>query len=119
MPNLYIALEHEIGLESPDFVETLKEWFEDLSEEAGVSLMRFFGQNPADFFDEDDLGDAAVGARWFAPEGGIATIDVLVECLTNDTSSRAHRARNELLEMRDLLQAAIAHKTRFHIALDI
>ncbi len=119
MPTLYITLEQDIGLDSPDFVETLKEWFEGLSEEVGVNLMRFFGQDPADFFAEDDLGGVEMGARWFEPVEGIQTIDRLVEQLKSDTSSRAHRARNELLEMRELLSLAQAKQTRFHIALDI
>lgn len=118
MPSLYIVLEQDIGFESPDFVEVLSEWLEDVGETTGVSLMRFFGQDPSAFFEVEDLGQEAA-ERWFAPEQGIKAIEALLGQIQTDTSYRAHQARNELLEMLGLLEAAQNHKTRFHIALDI
>ncbi|MDX2004479.1 MAG: hypothetical protein SFU83_04305 [Meiothermus sp.] len=116
MPSLYAVFEREIGLDSPDFFEVDEPWFEALAGESG--LMRFFGQSPYEYFDEEAADGLSLGEVWFEAEGGLKAVETLLGRLEGDESGRARRAKEELGELRRLLEAA-AKRVRFHLALDI
>ena len=119
MPSLYVALEQDLGLDSPDFRELLEPWFETFSAKVEVNLMRFYGQDPAEFLDDDELEDIPTGSQWFAAEEGLKAIQTLITALETNNSKAAERARDELIDLRSLLEAVSAKNVRFHLGLDI
>lgn len=119
MPNLFVALEQDLSLDSPDFREVLEPWFESLAETVGASLMRFYGQDPEEFFDEDEEGEIPTGSQWFVAEEGLELIQTLMTVLETEHSEAARRARSELVDMKLILEAAIEKNVRFHLSLDI
>lgn len=117
MPSLYAVFEREVGLDSPDFFEVQEPWFEALAAE--TSLMRFYGQSPNEFFDDEPPDGLSLDEAWFEAEGGLETVQTLLGRLEGDESGRAGRAREELTQLRRLLEVAVSKRARFHLALDI
>lgn len=119
MPRLYVVVEQDLGIESPDFVEILESWFEQLSDEVGVNLMGFYGQSPEDFLDEKELEGLETEVQWFAAEEGLVVVVQLIGAMQEQSSDAAMNARDELIDLRSVLEAARSQNTRFHLALDI
>lgn len=119
MPKIYVVLEQDLGLESPDFVKILEPWFEQFSEENGVNLMNYFGQSPEDFLDLDELEGLETEVQWFSAEEGLVAVTQLLEALRDQTSDDGLNARDELIDFRSLLEVASGKNLKFHLALDI
>ena len=119
MPKMFVVLEQDLGLESPDFVEILEPWFEQLSQETEVNLMNFFGQSPEDFLDLDELEGLEIEVEWFEAEEGLAAVKQLLEALHDQNGEAEKNARAELDDLRSLLETASSKNLKFHLALDI
>lgn len=119
MPSLYVVLERDLGLDSPDFREIQTEWFDQFAQQAGASLWDFFGQDPGEFLGEDELQGIEGGEKWFAAAEGLKTLQTLLTALQADSSARATRARKDLQALESILGAANSASVRFYLALDI
>ena len=118
--NLYVVLEREIpGVNSPDWLELSSQWFEQIEAQAGVKLMEFLGQDPSEFFDEDELGNAEVGEKWFEAKEGLQVVRKLLIAIEPISHEQAPQAIEELLEFEAILDNAEQNNVRFYLALDI
>lgn len=118
MPSLFVVLERDLGLDSPDLREIQAPWFDQFAQQAGAPLWDFFGQDPGEFLG-DELKGIEGGEKWFAAAQGLKTLQTLLTALQADSSARATRARKELQALESILGAANSASVRFYLALDI
>ncbi len=101
---------------------------DEIAKSLGVSeIMSFFGANPEDYFDEDDLGEFEIpeeylNGKWFDPKDGIETFEALLKYLSENPLSfdvETNALVNDLKDFEKILRKAEESGAKWHVEIEI
>lgn len=99
-----------------------------IAKSLGVTeIMSFFGANPEDYFDEDDLGEFEIpeeylSGKWFEPKDGIRTFRALIKHLSENPAlfdAETDELINDLRDFEKVLQKAEESGAKWHVEIEI
>ena len=124
----YVVLEREVAGFDPSvngkFIAKAGDQLDAIAKSAGVTpLMDFFSASPEmlEGLMEDAGEDTFVGApseQWFSAEDGLKTVRVLLEATSNGTLPSSDKIASDLREFETVLEKALSHGVRWHLAID-
>lgn len=126
---LFIVLEREIP-EVDSFVngKALAHAEPELAQIAATlglqPLMDFFAADPAEYFDEEELGDLDLPAApivWHEASEGLPTVEGLLNHLRQQPQAlpNSEKVIDDLQECITVLKAAEQHRVRWYLGIDI
>jgi len=99
-----------------------------IAENAGfVSIMNFFGANPAEYFDEDEfeeieLSEEDLSEKWFEPKDGLQTVEFLIKYLRENLETFGGETSEVISDLEDfvnVLQKAEEAGAKWHVEIEI
>jgi hypothetical protein len=89
--------------------------------------MNFFGANPSEYFDEDEieeleLPDEQLSEKWFEPEEGIQMIRFLITHLHKNPSEFKNDTKELIADLEDfekVLEKAKEFGAKWHVMIEI